>query len=87
VILTTKLEIPRWTEVCGDPQLTGALLDRITHQCHIIECHGDSPMASTGLPLSLQTKHEETACRGLNSSAKEMKSLFTRCEMKTETAL
>jgi DNA replication protein DnaC len=42
MILTTNLEFPRWTEVFGDPQLTGALLDRITHQCHIIECHGDS---------------------------------------------
>ncbi len=42
MILTTNLEFPRWTEVFGDPQLTGALLDRITHQCHIVECHGDS---------------------------------------------
>jgi DNA replication protein DnaC len=51
VIFTTNLEFPRWTEVFGDPQLTGALLDRITHQCHtpalacgasVIECHGDS---------------------------------------------
>lgn len=42
MILTTNLEFPRWTEVFGDPQLTGALLDRITHHCHIVECHGDS---------------------------------------------
>jgi DNA replication protein DnaC len=42
MILTTNLEFPRWAEVFGDPQLTGALLDRITHHCHIIECHGDS---------------------------------------------
>lgn len=42
MLFTTNLEFPRWTEVFGDPQLTGALLDRITHQCHIIECHGDS---------------------------------------------
>lgn len=42
MIFTANLEFPRWTEVFGDPQLTGALLDRITHQCHIIECHGDS---------------------------------------------
>lgn len=42
MIFTTNLEFPRWAEVFGDPQLTGALLDRITHQCHIIECHGES---------------------------------------------
>lgn len=42
MIFTTNLEFPKWTEVFGDPQLAGALLDRITHHCHIIECHGDS---------------------------------------------
>jgi DNA replication protein DnaC len=42
MIFTTNLEFAKWTEVFGDPQLTGALLDRITHHCHIIECHGDS---------------------------------------------
>jgi len=42
MIFTTNLEFAQWTEVFGDPQLTGALLDRITHHCHVIECHGDS---------------------------------------------
>jgi DNA replication protein DnaC len=42
MIFTTNLEFAKWTEVFGDPQLTGALLDRITHHCHIIECHGES---------------------------------------------
>jgi len=42
MIFTTNLEFSKWTEVFGDPQLAGALLDRITHHCHIIECHGDS---------------------------------------------
>ena len=42
VIFTTNLAFARWTEVFGDAQLTGALLDRITHHCHIIECHGES---------------------------------------------
>ena len=42
MIFTTNLEFAKWTEVFGDAQLTGALLDRITHHCHLIECHGDS---------------------------------------------
>jgi DNA replication protein DnaC len=42
MIFTTNLEFAKWPDVFGDPQLTGALLDRITHHCHILECHGES---------------------------------------------
>ena len=42
VIITTNLEFERWTEVFGDERLTGALLDRITHKCHILEMNGES---------------------------------------------
>jgi DNA replication protein DnaC len=36
-IITTNLSFPKWTDVFGDATLTGALLDRITHHCHIVE--------------------------------------------------
>lgn len=42
VIVTTNLEFSRWTEVFHDAQLTAALLDRLTHRCHIFEHSGDS---------------------------------------------
>jgi len=42
MIITTNLEFERWTEVFGDERLTGALLDRLTHKCHILEMNGDS---------------------------------------------
>lgn len=42
VLLTTNLDFASWTEVFGDARLTGALLDRLTHRCHIIEFQGDS---------------------------------------------
>ena len=42
MIITTNLEFQRWTEVFGDERLTAALLDRLTHKCHILEMNGDS---------------------------------------------
>jgi len=32
----------QWTEVLGSERLTGAVLDRLTHRCHILEATGES---------------------------------------------
>ena len=42
LLITTNLEFARWKEIFGDEALTGALLDRLTHHCHIIDMSGDS---------------------------------------------
>jgi DNA replication protein DnaC len=42
LIITSNLEFGKWTSVFGDEHLTGALLDRLTHHCHILEMNGDS---------------------------------------------
>jgi DNA replication protein DnaC len=42
VIITTNLGFADWTRVFGDPTLTGALLDRLTHKAHIINCTWES---------------------------------------------
>lgn len=42
LLVTTNLEFGRWVEVFGDERLTGALLDRLTHRCHVLEFNGDS---------------------------------------------
>lgn len=42
VIITTNLEFPKWTEVFSDPQMTAALLDRLTHKAHILNINGES---------------------------------------------
>jgi DNA replication protein DnaC len=42
VIVTTNLPFEQWTEVLDNERLTGAVLDRLTHRCHIIETGGES---------------------------------------------
>ncbi len=42
LLITSNLEFSRWPEVFGDERLTGALLDRLTHHCHVLEFNGDS---------------------------------------------
>jgi DNA replication protein DnaC len=42
LMVTTNLPFEQWTEVFGSERLTGALLDRLTHRCHIIEANGES---------------------------------------------
>jgi DNA replication protein DnaC len=42
LIVTSNLAFAEWTEVLGDPRLTSALLDRLTHRCHILEFAGES---------------------------------------------
>ena len=37
VMVTTNLPFDEWTEVFGSEDLTGALLDRLTHHVHILE--------------------------------------------------
>lgn len=42
VIITSNLGFGDWTQIFGDPNLTAALLDRITHKAHIINCTWES---------------------------------------------
>jgi len=59
VIVTTNLPFEQWPEVLGNARLTGAVLDRLTHRCHILKATGESYRLRTARKRVRPTATEE----------------------------
>lgn len=66
VIITTNLGFADWTQIFGDPVMTAALLDRLTHKARIINCQWESyrlKESLKGIGQRHNEEHEHATCR------------------------
>jgi DNA replication protein DnaC len=61
VVITTNLGFADWTQVFGDSTLTAALLDRLTHKAHIINCTWESYRLKETLKKKRDAEQDQAA--------------------------
>lgn len=61
VVINTNLSFNEWATVFGDAKMTTALLDRLTHRCHILETGNDSYCFKASSEIAKQKRKETPA--------------------------